>query len=785
MNATSVGQALGSLASAYTIPWTQTLLHFLWEGCLVALGYALLARLLRPASANARYVAGVLALLTMGACLPGTFLLLPVPAETSRPAAPFREPAVLPNSGEVPVVLPAESCTTASEPPATSVVARQPIAASHATWGLHLKVLLPSVAPWATSFYLGGVLLMLLRVGLGLQASRRLRAACVPVTERSLLERLESHARRLGLRAVPVVAYCQRVSVPVVVGLLRPMILLPASLATGLTPRQLEAVLVHELAHVRRFDLAIQVAQRLLEAVLFFHPAVWWLSRRISLERENACDDLALHAECNRLEYAEALVRLAEQCLALQRHPSAPAASVAATGRDASHFKQRVLRLLGRHEPPSVRLTTGGVLVAVALLLAVLLGPIAWRNGVLQTAQAAPLSTQQQEAALQILRTGDVARQEVANFSAIRDLIQTGKPAVPNLCDELDRTEADSTFRALAIALREIGDPRAVPALIRAIPRTLMSSSGDGSLRIKDDTELQRFMEKHANGRGGTFEYRRPFLETMSALQKLTGHSDDWNDLRFVFLEGSPEQQRLQRQLFVTLAQGWSKWWTERWHDFLPTEEEAQLDRIQKVLAQAAQAVASPAPTALPAVFPHGPRLAIIDAWTHWLIRSFVEAPTEGFWDLDTGRFPEPPAELVKMSTPDRPSAELLAWAEREGVDLILLRFTPPESDKPIGAAWPVGLKVWQVDNALYKDLPKSLQGEQAPDLSRPWEGPLAQRDEKTKAYDEKATVSFLFRTREGTCGALQLKAPLLQEHAGYNDGGLEYKFLYEGPAEK
>ena len=117
---------------------------------------------------------------------------------------------------------------------------------------------------------------------------------------------------------------------------------------------QLQAVLLHELAHVRRYDLVANVLQRIVESLLFFHPAVWWLSRRVSLERENACDDLVICADCPPLKYADALLRVAELCAAVGRIPItdqnriARQTILAATGDDSSHFKRRVLRLLGK-----------------------------------------------------------------------------------------------------------------------------------------------------------------------------------------------------------------------------------------------------------------------------------------------------------------------------------------------------------------------------------------------------------------------------------------------------
>jgi hypothetical protein len=101
------------------------------------------------------------------------------------------------------------------------------------------------------------------------------------------------------------------VQVPGVVGWLKPLILLPCGVAHGLTPAQLEGVLAHELAHVCRHDYLVNLLQTLAETLLFYHPAVWWVSHQMRLEREDCCDDLAL-AVCDRGQFARALLALAE-----------------------------------------------------------------------------------------------------------------------------------------------------------------------------------------------------------------------------------------------------------------------------------------------------------------------------------------------------------------------------------------------------------------------------------------------------------------------------------------
>src|SRR5690606_22951767 len=111
-----------------------------------------------------------------------------------------------------------------------------------------------------------------------------------------ILLRLEHLAQQLSVRSRPVVAFSEHVLVPRIVGLLRPVILLPTSAMTGLAPEQVEMVLAHELTHLRRQDLWVNLLQRVAEAVLFFNPALWYLSHRIDVLREYCCDDAVCRA---------------------------------------------------------------------------------------------------------------------------------------------------------------------------------------------------------------------------------------------------------------------------------------------------------------------------------------------------------------------------------------------------------------------------------------------------------------------------------------------------------
>ena len=164
---------------------------------------------------------------------------------------------------------------------------------------------------------------------------------------------------------------------PAVIGLLRPAILLPAALATGITPSQLEAILAHELAHIRRYDPFVHLLQRIVEAILFFHPAVWFVSRSVSDEREYACDELVLSAGWQPLDYADAMLSAAEFCSGISPARfvgSADAMSLAASGHQPSQFKRRMLRLMNQRREPELTFDRGTLLAVGFVLTSFALG---------------------------------------------------------------------------------------------------------------------------------------------------------------------------------------------------------------------------------------------------------------------------------------------------------------------------------------------------------------------------------------------------------------------------
>ncbi|MGQ0634640.1 MAG: M56 family metallopeptidase [Planctomycetaceae bacterium] len=368
---------------------TLTLLHVGWLGVVVGVLTAVGNRVLRRSSAGVRYWWNCGALLALGLALPATFAFV---RATNPPVANL--PAVsVPNTDSLPNLLsggpplqPREIANDAlltdlnsAVPLSTTSLDREPsptVTSATERDSPTIGDALRTAAPYVTAVYLLGVATLLARLGAALYGGQRLRASSRPVAERELLNVIARQARRLALKFVPPVAWCEQVAVPAVFGVLRPIVLLPAAMAAGLTPDQLAAVLTHELAHIRRHDHVHIVAQRVIEALLFFHPAVWYLSRRIHHERENCCDDLVLAAGGERGVYVASLLRVAELRLAqtagvnpAARWSQGNQAALAADGDKPSRLRFRIARLLGAADEPAVRLTRSGVLTGGLLVL--------------------------------------------------------------------------------------------------------------------------------------------------------------------------------------------------------------------------------------------------------------------------------------------------------------------------------------------------------------------------------------------------------------------------------
>lgn len=307
-------------------PWVTvagwTLVHFLWEGTLIGLAAVLLLARLRWRSPEARYAVACAALLMMLAAPLVTGRALSHSVRTDRRDVAARtiewplRTAFVPNPAtadpDLAVRVPDDRITTTIRP----------------------QVWLPLVV----ALWVVGVAILLIRLAGGWWRICRLHRAALGHPPSHWTAASERIASALSLRRLVHVVDSVRVDTPMVVGWVKPVIVLPIAALACLSPTQVDAILAHELAHIRRHDFLVNLLQTFAETFLFYHPAVWWISARIRIEREHCCDQVAISVCADAVSYAEALVELETW-----RTYDAPLA-LAATG---GTLMARVRRVLG------------------------------------------------------------------------------------------------------------------------------------------------------------------------------------------------------------------------------------------------------------------------------------------------------------------------------------------------------------------------------------------------------------------------------------------------------
>lgn len=359
-----------------------TLLHSLWIWTVIALFVFTADWFMKRVRVEKRYGFHLVALLIGLASLPLCFYYVML---RTTPVNSTVTLITAPRSTPVPIVTPAEKPGDHTFTPALSATAPAPDIQSKETaqrfsplpeqqtgsfisqwnWNRYL--------PWIAGGYLLGVSIMLFRLFRSMLQVNRLSSRTIQITEGPLVEIVSTLASRWSLKLAPRIAETKELIVPTVVGLFRPLILLPASMLSGLTPAELELILTHELAHIRRWDMWINLLQRLAETILFFNPGLWYVNRKINVLREFCCDEMSCnHEPCDqhaqRVNYASALLRVLE--LAQPQHPqTADLASLAVSGASPSEVRRRVARLFGEPLSEPFRLSRGLICISLTLLL--------------------------------------------------------------------------------------------------------------------------------------------------------------------------------------------------------------------------------------------------------------------------------------------------------------------------------------------------------------------------------------------------------------------------------
>ena len=304
----------------------MTLVHFVWQGLAMATLLWMVLGILRRSSAQARYLAACLALAGMAMSPLVTYWILP---------------------GDSTPVSESAARIAAIAPPG-------PLLSNSAT-----PEFVSGALQWVVPVWLAGAVLLTLRwLGAWVLLRFRIRRSPLDIPN-AVAESLQAVKRRMNFTSALRVSLVDWLESPAVAGVLRPVLLLPAATLAGLTTQQLEAVLAHELAHVRRRDYLVNLLQTGLETILYYHPAVWWASHVVRTEREHCCDDIAIACTGDRVAYATALLEME------QSRGAAPQLAMAATG---GRLKSRIARVMGVRAESHALSPMG--LVFLALMLA-------------------------------------------------------------------------------------------------------------------------------------------------------------------------------------------------------------------------------------------------------------------------------------------------------------------------------------------------------------------------------------------------------------------------------
>lgn len=308
----------------YLYSLALTLLHFLWQGALVALALKSVLVVIDKSKSQLRYALASIAMLSNLIFASITFF----------------------------VVFPTEKVSLAaanSHLPLTTLVneLRQDNTL------LNYQELLPSILayslPYIALLWLASVFILASKLVIEVHNVNRLPKNANVQPNDALLTRFNELAKQINLTKAPKLLISLHVDVPMAIGWLKPVVLLPASMVTGLNSAQLEMLILHELAHIRRHDYLVNFIQSIIELLFFFHPAVSWVAKQMRNEREYCSDDIAVKHCGDPIAYAHTLTDTASLCVNRHHQHTIPNMAMAASGGD---LKQRVLRLVDHHCAP-------------------------------------------------------------------------------------------------------------------------------------------------------------------------------------------------------------------------------------------------------------------------------------------------------------------------------------------------------------------------------------------------------------------------------------------------
>jgi HEAT repeat protein/beta-lactamase regulating signal transducer with metallopeptidase domain len=427
------------------------LVHFIWQGAVAALLLAGLLKILRRQSSDVRYAAACLTLLLLVVSPLATLAII----DRSAPATTLKASPLPPDAAA-----PRELVFATAGQEAGAEVRNSNSQSSGSNWRSSWSEGVNRLFPWIMLGWLIGVAFFSLRLFGGWLYTQRLKKRGTRALDKRWQLVLQRLRWRLEVRHPVRILESAFIAAPMAIGWSRPVILIPTGALLGLTQGQLEAIIAHELAHIRRYDYLVNLLQAVVETLLFYHPAVWWVSRQIRIEREHCCDDLAVAACGNVLTYARALMEM-EQLRAV-----GPQLAVAANG---GLLMNRIHRLVGVQATPTSRLTGlfAGLIVMTTVISIAVGAQIlpAFSAAAINQSDRAKAEAARQEAKqiiFELQKKADTARSEDASGSAEDD----------QMAEKLTKALQDSSWevrKAAVETLVQLEGGRAVELLTAAM----------------------------------------------------------------------------------------------------------------------------------------------------------------------------------------------------------------------------------------------------------------------------------------------------------------------------
>jgi len=341
----------------------------------------------------------------------------------------------------------------------------------------------------------------------------------------------------------------------------------------------------------------------------------------------------------------------------------------------------------------------------------------------------------------------------------MRELVAIGPTALPQICEELDRTQQERVLQRLCFALRAIGDPRGVPALIRAIPKTLSRRTGPTVMPVKD-AELRTFLGQNCVKGMRLIGLDPPVREVFSALHKLTRQNFDDAGVEGLILAEGRLSQVLQRHIYFRQARLWQAWWEANWNKL--TSDRA----YDKVHLASAEEPTAPLTRNLSKAAHLG--------FGHTAFVAPLGGHATSYVDLDTGYEPKWPARFPRDES-RLDQKQLAKWALENGVDLMCVTRRAPDGTKAY-VLEAFNMQVWEITPRDVRYFNRSLAAGTLPNGRAIADKPTTGRDATAKPtpgheagdllmhYDAKsghsvpgASAVFLFKTHEGNIGLIEV----------------------------